>query len=495
MCIGSPGGAVDHRIPDAAVTHGKGFAHVRRRLGTIGALIHRDQQWSYAELGARARTRAGELGSQGVIPGQVILVPDFPVMELAVMQHALADLDCGLFPVSAPSLEARKEELAAIAGAEWCWAPHPGNSDHLISMGQGTAVPSACDARAALVIETSGSSGAPKAVMLTRQNVLASASLVNGHLELRAGDVWLACLPRTHVGGLLIGYRCALAGATVLLHERFEARAVAYDLVRYGVTHISLVPAMLADLLSVAVTPPNSLRVVLVGGQALGTELARKAAEGGWPLYLTYGMTETCSQVATSRALSQPPAPGVVGPVLPGVEVACGSCVDEPRPLRIRGPVVMAGYANPERRPGEGLEDGWFRTSDLGCLTATGNLRVLGRADDLLVIGGESVLPSRVEEQIMSAPGVLSVVVVGRDDAVWGHRLVALYVGGVSPASLERWCREHLTGRDRPREFRRLEQLPVLTSGKPDRRGVRELIGAAAAGPQESSASAGEEQD
>jgi o-succinylbenzoate---CoA ligase len=180
--------------------------------------------------------------------------------------------------------------------------------------------------------------------------------------------------------------------------------------------------------------------------------------------------------VATSRALRAVPEGGVVGPVFPGVEVDCSGCGALPTRLRIRGPVVMAGYANPRREPGEGLEDGWFVTSDLGCWTAAGELRVLGRADELLVIGGELVLPARVEERLASAPGVTSVAVVGVEDTVWGHRLVVVYAGEASPEALDRWCRQHLSSRHRPRGFHRLERLPVLPSGKQDRRKIRELI-------------------
>jgi len=424
----------------------------------------------------RARVRAAELCSRGLVAGEVVLVPDEPLLDLIIMQHALAQLDCGLLPVAMGSSVELTEALMATAGAEWRWVPRKLGSGELVRTGLATAGRGVPDSRPALVIGTSGSSGAPKAAMLPRKVVHASCRLSNRHLGLRVGDTWLSCLPRHHVGGLLIGNRCALAGATMLVHERFEARAVARDLPLYGVTHISLVPPMLAELLAVGEPPPEELRVVLVGGQALSPPLARRAIEAGWPLHVTYGMTETCSQVATSRVLSAAPEGGGVGPVLPGVEVDCGSCGALPRRLRIRGPVVMAGYANPRREPGDGLEDGWFVTSDLGCRTAGGELRVLGRADELLVIGGELVLPAQVEERLTSAPGVASAAVLGVEDAVWGHRLVAVYTGASSPEALDRWCREHLGSRHRPRGFHRLNQLPVLPSGKQDRRKIRDLI-------------------
>jgi O-succinylbenzoic acid--CoA ligase len=274
----------------------------------------------------------------------------------------------------------------------------------------------------------------------------------------------------------MIGHRCALAGAAVVLHEGFDAAAVARDLVRHHVTHLSLVPAMLARLLAVRGEPPPDLRVLLVGGQSLSGILARRAIDAGWPLHLTYGMTETASQVATSSRLDAVPAAGQVGPLLPGIEVRCAGTPGSPARISLRGPVVMTGYANPERRPGDGLEDGWLPTNDLGCLTGSGELVVWGRADEILVIGGEAVVPSRVEHRLLEAPGVRAVVVLGFEEPVWGHRLVAVYAGDAEPDRLEEWCRQSLSDRERPRELRRWGRLPLLDTGKPDRRRIRSLL-------------------
>jgi O-succinylbenzoic acid--CoA ligase len=312
--------------------------------------------------------------------------------------------------------------------------------------------------------------------MLTPDNILASACLVNEKLGLTAEDRWLNCLPRHHVGGLMIAYRCALAGAAMVLHEGFDPSAIADDLDRHRITHVSVVPPMLARLLEVTDGPPRWLRVLLVGGQALGENLAREAIEAGWPLYITYGMTETASQVATSGVLDHLPAWGIVGPVLSGIQIRSEGTLAAPRRLEVRGRVVMAGYVNPERQPGLGLEDGWFPTSDLGHIADNGDLVVLGRADQVLVIGGEAVLASLVEEKIAAAPGVGSVVVIGLEDPVWGHRLAAAYTGELSPERLDAWCRSRLTSRQRPRGFRRVERLPTLDSGKPDRARITGML-------------------
>lgn len=451
------------------------FAEAPWHRGSDVAVVHGPVRWDYEELTSRASLLVEELRSRGLAAGQVVLVPEALAPDHLVMQHALARLGCGLLPVSARCSEEQAWSLATTAGVEWRWRTGK-RRNALESTGLGATRPNRHRVPVALVVETSGSEGTPKAVMLTPGNILASARLVNVRLGLGQGDCWLSCLPRSHVGGLMIGYRCALAGANVLLHERFDASAVARDLVRHRVTHVSLVPPMLDRLLAEMQAPPRWLRVLLVGGQALGGALARRAIDAGWPLRVTYGMTETASQIATSHVLVSVPDTGFAGSVLSGIEVSCGGTPESPGRLRIRGPVVMAGYANPERLPGEGLQNGWLTTNDIGYLSDRGDLIVLGRADQLLMIGGEGVMPSRVEDRMTSAPGVESVVVVGLEDPVWGHRLVAAYTGDIGEHALEQWCRAHLPRPERPREYRRLTGLPLLASGKPNRRRILEMV-------------------
>lgn len=396
-----------------------------------------------------------------------------PGLDLIVLQHALARVGAALLPVRAGLPRSTLSALIQQVGAEWRWLPRPGggilaSADEDISAGI-----QPLDQPLAVLIQTSGSGGKPKAVMLTQAAVLASCALINHRLGLEPGDEWLCCLPLQHVGGLSIGYRCALAGATLRLQtglaDGFDATAVAADLARGTVTHLSLVPPMLARLLDAGVEPPPSLRVLLVGGQALHSALARRAVDAGWPLYVTYGMSETCSQIATAPYVAADAVPTWVGPVLAGVELDCARCGEHPRALRLRGPMLMAGYANPARRPGDGLRDGWLVTSDLGCVDADGAVHVLGRADDVLVIGGVNVLPAAVEDRLARAPGVDAVAVVGVPHPVWGRTLAACYSGNAAPAEVEGWCRASLPSAERPRRFVRCAELPLLASGKLDR--------------------------
>ena len=166
---------------------------------------------------------------------------------------------------------------------------------------------------------------------------------------------------------------------------------------------------------------------------------------------------------------------------LPGVVLDCPECDDEPRVLRIRGPMLMAGYANPQRRPGVGLDDGWLVTSDLACLDADGKLRVLGRADDVLIVGGVKVLPAEIEARLAALPGIAAIAVVGVPHALWGHTLAACYTGAVDPGALEAWCRAQLPSAGRPRVFVQCQTLPQLASGKLDRAALQAMAVQAAA--------------
>ncbi|MDD3448917.1 MAG: AMP-binding protein, partial [Gammaproteobacteria bacterium] len=312
-------------------------------------------------------------------------------------------------------------------------------------------------------------------------------------LPLGPGDVWLDCLPLFHVGGASILLRAAAAGAAVVLHQRFAPEAVLADLAARAVTHLSLVPAMLARLLeATGAAPPGGLRHVLMGGAALPGPLAERALAAGWPLCASYGMTEAGSQVATRCGLRPGWRSGDVGSPLPGMEVAI---VPEPGVaaatgvgrIRVRGPAVMGGYAAAGRPTGAGIEAGWFVTGDLGSLAPDGSLTVLGRADEVVVTGGENVHPAQVEAALSGCPGVVEAGVAALDDPVWGARLVAFFTGEAAPGAVLAWARAGLPPPWRPRAVHRLVALPRNAAGKLDRAALRaraeRLAGASAPRP------------
>jgi o-succinylbenzoate---CoA ligase len=307
---------------------------------------------------------------------------------------------------------------------------------------------------AALVLFTSGTTGSPKAARLARANLEASALAANQILEVNARSRFLCVLPLFHVGGLGILFRCRLAGATVVLHERFDAAAVAREL-REGATHASLVATTLERVLAHGAAYPPV--VVAVGGGPVPKPLLERARRAGLRVLQTWGMTETCS-MATCERLDDADG-STAGAPLPGFEVL----VDQGE-IVVRGPAVMRGYIG---QPA--LEGGFFRTGDLGELDARGRLVVHARRNDLIVSGGENVYPAEVEAALLAHPLVREAAVLPAPDARWGQIGVACVVTTAPESELREFLAGRLARYKVPARFVSVPELPRNAAGKVDR--------------------------
>ena len=305
------------------------------------------------------------------------------------------------------------------------------------------------------VVFTSGTTGEPKGVGLTAANHEASALASAWNLGVAPGERWLCCLPLWHVGGLSILHRSAIYGTTAVLHEGFDAARVRESLESGEVTVVSLVATMLRRLIDGGLEAWPSLRGALVGGGPVPRDLLEWAAGSGFPLLQTYGMTETCSQVATLGAAEALTKAGSAGRPLPGVELRTGAGGE----VLVRGPMVAPGALG---------ADGWLHTGDRGRIDADGFLYVEGRLDDVIVTGGENVAAPEVEEALLAHPAVAEAAVAGRPDPEWGEAIVAWVVadGGVPDDALLAWCRERLPGFKVPKALVRVELLPRNAAGK-----------------------------
>ncbi len=311
--------------------------------------------------------------------------------------------------------------------------------------------------RPAWLVATSGSSGAPKWVRLTFGNLEASAAGSAVAVDHQPDDVWLANLPLFHVGGAMISIRCARQGSALILEERFDPQRTAGLLASGGASLASMVSATLSATLDASEETFYRAKAVLVGGGPVDPDLVDRATRRGMPVRRTYGMTETCSQVATETASGS----GVMA--VKGGEIR----VIEGRIL-VRGEMVSPGYdGDPDRDP-----DDWFDTGDVGEIDALGRLTVLGRSDLVMISGGENVSPEEVEAAIRSHPEVGDAVVVGIPDPVWGSVVAAAYVGTVAPGEVERYVRYRLAGFKVPKHWAHMETIPQTSLGKPDRQAV-----------------------
>ena len=306
-----------------------------------------------------------------------------------------------------------------------------------------------------MVIETSGSTGAPKLVQLSRDALRASARAT--HERLGGPGRWVLNLPPAYVAGVQVLYRCVVAGVDPVLSDGTLRAAPT------GRTYVSLVPTQLVRLLdprggTAQTEALAGFDAVLVGGGPLASGVRARAEAAGIRVVATYGMSETCGGCVYD------------GVPLAGVEVR----VDPAGEVLLRGPMLFDGYLGEPRRTARALRDGWFHTDDLGELTDDGRLRVLGRADDVVISGGVKVPARAVATMIAAHDGITAVEVVGAPDEVWGERVVAVVVAA-SGLSLER-VRSLVQPREwAPRQVVVLDQLPLLPNGKPDRVALKEL--------------------
>jgi O-succinylbenzoic acid--CoA ligase len=242
-------------------------------------------------------------------------------------------------------------------------------------------------------------------------------------------------------------------------------------------THVSLVPTQLLRLMDESLgAPPQALRCVLVGGAGTPRALLERALERGWPLALTYGLTEATSQVATSSPESTRRKPGSVGKPLDGVEVR----IAQDGEILVRGRTLAMGYVGEDAGPIVD-EEGWHHSGDVGKQDEDGDLWVVGRRVDRIVSGGVTVDAMEVEEALRSHPGVADACVVGVPDPTWGERVAAWVEPTGSgdqlvAASLDAHLRPRLAAPKLPRHYRVERGLPRNANGKADRTRVREVL-------------------
>ncbi len=328
------------------------------------------------------------------------------------------------------------------------------------------------DERALAVLQTSGTSGPPRAVELSRRAFVASARASSTNLGWEDDDRWLLALTPAHVGGLSVVTRCLLARRAIALPEDLPGERIdvrqAIEATR--ATLVSLVPAQLDVLLAADPPwhPPAFLRVVLLGGASAPASLLERARERGVPVLTTYGLTEACSQVTAVRPGAAPSPSRGAGPPLPGTEIRIVG-----GRIHVRGPTLLTRHRPPTSAPP--LHDGWLVTSDLGDIDAEGNLHVHGRADDVIVTGGESVHPTDIERVLESLDGVRHACAFGVQDERWGAIVAAALVleAPLDRARLARRLAAALPTHRRPRLVAVLPELPVGPRGKVARREVR----------------------
>jgi oxalate---CoA ligase len=482
---------------DAAAARAGDAAYLEDAAGT-GKL-------TYAGLRRSARAWAGCLESAGVPPGAPVAVrmPD-PLGYAAALVSILAagrvavPLDPGAPAAELARVLAVARPKAAVCDSGRGLPPGlamlrpPDEPGECPGTGR-AAIAAGAPATGGIFLCTSGTTGAPKGILLREEQLSHVAACVAGHHRLTAADRGYCCLPLFHVNAEVVGLLATLsAGACLALDRRFSRRGFWQLIDERRITWINAVPAIIAVLAMdpPAARPQGQLRFVRSASAPLSPPVLRRFEDAfGVPVVETYGMTEAASMI-TANPLDGPRKPGSVG--LPaGTDVRVAPLAPRramPGPasgvgrVEIRGPGVITEYA--DGRPARVIPGGWLDTGDLGYLDEDGYLFLVGRSDDVINRGGEKIYPREIEDFLLAQPGVRSAAVVAAHDEVLGERPVA-YVVPTRPwrrremeETLREACEAALPRPKRPSAFCLVQELPLGPSGKVVRRRLRELAAA-----------------
>lgn len=501
------------------------------------ALVYEDQRWTYAQWSARVRRLAQGYRDLGIRPSDrvaiflktseatataylacqligAVAVPmnfrlaageaayilrDSGARALVYDASVQATVEKAVESVPALSLFIHADPAAALPDDGRHWGMRALiEAAVLASDDSGSGAPQSEDISA--LVYTSGTTGRPKGVIHTHANDVAIASNCIMEYCLTRCDVALHIAPLYHVGGMQAYFLPHLAvGAANVIQPRWDALDTLNMIEQHGVTTLFAVPTQIQDMLfhpGFGQIDTRSLRLITTGGAAISSAtMARVIAEFCPNIYNGYGMTEasltlllhpadalsrlgSCGKptlISTCRVVRHA-GDGAVSPD----EVAAAGEIGQ---LLVRGPQMTRGYWNNPAETGRKVREGWLCTGDLFSVDEAGYYHFHGRADDMIVSGGENIYPREVEEILYRCAGVQEAAVIGMPDPRWGQVVTAFVVRSdptLTAADIDAYCKSHddLAAYKRPRSVVFVDRLPVNPSGKVLRRELPALAGA-----------------
>ncbi|TCC11047.1 class I adenylate-forming enzyme family protein [Kribbella soli] len=475
------------------------FADILRdtaqRHGERPALVDGDRRLTWSELDQAVDRTAQGLAAAGLVPGYRVLLLvansiEFVTSYLGILRAGLVavPLNTGLTKPELAAVTAHSGARLAIAG--------PGLADRFEGVrtvapdelqGDAPLPPSKDPETLAVLLYTSGTSGDPRAAMLTHRALAANVRNLSELGEDRMGpeDVVLGVLPMFHAFGLnaVLGWAVA-TGAALVVEQRFDPEETLGLVGRYGVTRLPLAPPALHALLTRSDLREalKTVKVVLTGASTLDRALADRFEQAaGLHVHQGYGLTEASPGVTTTLGEAEP-KPGSVGRPLPNVEVRIadeqGEDVegDDPGEILIRGGNLFSGYW-PDGVDGPDAE-GWYRTGDVGFLDPDGDLFLVDRLRELVIVSGFNVFPSEVEDVLVAAPGVREAAVIGVPSEETGEAVKAFVVplpdASVDVTAVREYAEGRLARFKCPVEIEVVDYLPHSVTGKVAKGRLRE---------------------
>ncbi len=479
------------------------------------AVLFEDQRISYQDLERGVNQLAGALEARRVVAGDriALYLPNIPAFGVAY----LAAMKTGAVAVSVNSMF-KSDELQYIlkdSGSKVLFttaelypqaAAIAGNCPALqwvvICEGRVPGVPTLEDWQDgqsdqyrvldrqpddnAAILYTSGTTGKSKGAILTHGNVVSNMYATMHHAGFRPTDVLQLFLPLFHCFGQNFIFNAAInAGATVMLHRRFDQQECMNAVREHGVTQFFAVPTIYIYLLNSGIKPADlpTVRYYFSAAATMPVEVAKKWWEVmGIPIHEGYGLTETSPFAAYNHDHKY--KPGSIGTPIENVEMRVVDENDrEVQPgtwgeIIIKGPNVMKGYFGRAEESAEALRGGWFHSGDIGTMDEEGYFYIVDRVKDMINAAGFKVWPREVEEVIYRHPVVKEAVVVGVPDPVKGEAVKAFIITQpdqqATPEQIIGFCREHLATYKVPREVEFVSEIPKSATGKILKRVLRD---------------------
>ena len=298
------------------------------------------------------------------------------------------------------------------------------------------------DEAAQVIVNTTGSSGIKKRVLLSIDAISASAELSNERVGAKAGDIWSLLLPINHIAGLNVLARAEKLGSTVV---EIDGKADYTAIVPTQLHRALFGDRKLLDHL-------QNCKTVLVGGSPASKVLLDAASKSGISVVTTYGMTETSGGCVYNKQ------------ALTSVSVM----VDESGRLMIKGPILASGYEDNENLWNQNFIDGWFVTSDLGKIKGD-EIEVIGRFDDVVITGGENVSLAAIENELIAGFPEIRFLATAIPDAEWGQKICLISNAEIDYEQIAQLLKTNLGKQSVPKEFLVMQQIPEIGIGKPDR--------------------------